>query len=203
MENIHILIAEDHKVFRQLLIPVLKEHVICTIGEAENGLELLALLETNIPDVILLDIEMPVMNGAEAFAQIRKLYPDVKVIFLSTHKEPVMVEYFYSKGAHAFLSKNSNLEFIIETIKLVHMCKYVPVFPIKNRPEEEFKFSAREAEIIPLIVEGRSNKEIADKLNIGNKAVEAHKKNLFKKTKTQSAVGFVSYILKKGFNYLK
>ncbi|MDP3556874.1 MAG: LuxR C-terminal-related transcriptional regulator, partial [Bacteroidota bacterium] len=64
-------------------------------------------------------------------------------------------------------------------------------------------FSKRESEIIPLICEGKSNKEIADKLNIGNKTVEAHKKSLFKKTKTQGAVGFVSYILKKGLNYLR
>ena|SRR6218665_1947274 len=204
---ISILFAEDHRLFRQLLIPVLQQHNIYTLGEAENGVQLLALLREKQPDLVLLDIEMPDMNGSETFEAIRKLYPVLKIIFLSTHNDEVLKDYFYSKGACAYLTKNTDTEILAETIRLVHENKYMPAYEKSSTRKKlnstGFGFSRRESEIIPLILEGKSNKEIADKLHIGNKAVEAHKKNLFKKTKTQSVVGFVSFIFKKGLNYLK
>ncbi|MEO6305934.1 MAG: response regulator transcription factor [Bacteroidia bacterium] len=206
MSQINILFAEDHQLFRQLLITTLKENNIVTIGEAEDGLQLLDLLKTKKPDLILLDIEMPNMDGSKTFTLIRELYPDLKIIFLTTHTEETLINCFYEKGAKAYLTKNTTTENLIETIRLVYENKFVPVYKTKKEKTlkgEKLKFSKRESEMIPLIVDGRSNKEIADKLSIGNKTVEAHKKNLFKKTKTQGAVGFVSYILKKGLNYLK
>ena len=206
MPHIQILFAEDHKLFRQVLIETLKENNIITIGEAANGFELLELLKTKKADLVLLDIEMPGMNGSETFTRIRELYPDLKIIFLTTHTEDILIDYFYKKGAKAYLTKNIDTETLIETIRLVHGNKYVRKYTTKNEYSEsdnKIKFSRRESEMISLIVEGKSNKEIADELSIGNKTVEAHKKNLFKKTNTQSAVGFVSYILKKGLNYLR
>lgn len=204
--QISILIAEDHKLFRQLLITSLKEYNINTIAEAEDGFQLLELLKTKKPDLILLDIEMPKMDGSETFSKIRDLYPELKIIFLTTHTENTLIDCFYEKGAKAYLTKNTNNETLVETIRLVYENKFVRTYKTEKQKiesEQKIKFSKRESEMIPLIVEGKSNKQIADKLSIGNKTVEAHKKNMFKKTKTQSAVGFVSYILKKGLNYLK
>ena len=199
---ITILFAEDHKVLRQLLVKELNEHQICTIGEAEDGMQLLELLKNKIPDIVLLDVEMPNINGVQAFEIIKNLYPKIKVIFLTTHNSDGLRDFFYSKGVNAFLTKNVDFEEIVSTIRLVHEGKFKIVnkeYTHKSKPQ----FSKREHEMIPLICDGKSNKEIADKLNIGNKTVEAHKKNLFKKTKTQSAVGFVGYIFKKGLNYLR
>ncbi len=203
MNPINVLIAEDHKLFRQLLIPALKEYGVYTIGEAEDGLQLLSLLEILKPDLILLDIAMPQMNGTAAFLKIKETYPHIKLIVISNHTETALTHFFYSKGVNAFLSKNTDLETIIKTIRSVHENKYVRVIVKETLQTETIRFSQREAELIPLILDGKSNKEIADVLHIGNKTVEAHKKNLFKKTKIQSAIGFVIFALKSGFNYLK
>jgi len=202
LKPITILFAEDHKLLRQLLISELRKHEIHTIGEAEDGIQLLELLKVKKPDIILLDIEMPNMNGSNTFDRIMKEDPKSKVIFLTTHNEFALRDYFYSKGAKAYLTKETDIEVIVETIRLVHRNEFIQVadnYANNSNP----RFSKRESELIPLICEGKSNKEIADKLNIGNKTVEAHKKSLFKKTKTQGVVSFVNYILKKGLNYLR
>jgi DNA-binding NarL/FixJ family response regulator len=200
-DSISILFAEDHKVLRQALIPLLEHYSIHTIGEAENGLELLSLLENTTPDIILLDLQMKAMNGSEAFEKIRKLYPKLKIIIFSHHNDTMLINYFHAKGACAYLSKNDAIEHIVETIRMVH--SGIVIFKDLSPGPDDLKFSPRETEVIPLIVEGRSNKEIAEELNIGCKTVEAHKKRLFKKTNTQSAVGFVGYLFKRGLDFLR
>lgn len=200
-DTISILFAEDHKVFRQALIPVLEHYSIRTIGEAENGMELLSFLETTKPDVVLLDLEMKGMNGSEAFEKIRKLYPKLKLIIFSHHNDPMLVDHFHTKGASAYLSKHDDVEHIVDTIRMVHAG--IVIFKDLRTVPNELTFSARETEVIPLIIDGKTNKEIAEVLNIGPKTVEAHKKRLFKKTKTQSSVGFVGYLFKRGLNFLR
>jgi DNA-binding NarL/FixJ family response regulator len=204
--QISILFAEDHKLFRELLISDLELSNIITIGEAEDGIQLLDLLKTKTPDLILLDIEMPNMDGSATFNIIRKLYPELKIIFLTTHKDAFLIDYFYAKGASAYLTKNTDTEIVKQTIRQVHENTYVPIYKERERKTEEgqkLKFSKRESEIIPLICEGKSNKEIADALHIGNKTVEAHKKNLFRKTKTISVVECVVFLIRKGLNNLR
>ncbi len=125
---------------------------------------------------------------------------------MTTHTENTLIDFFYEKGAKAYLTKTIDTETLIETIQLVHENKFVrnaKTGKQKIEADQKIKFSKRESEIIPLIIEGKSNKQIADKLSIGNKTVEAHKKNLFKKTKTDGVVGFAIFILKKGLNFLK
>lgn len=203
MQGLNVIIAEDHKLFRELLVSVFLENKIQTIGEARNGIQLLNLLKVNRPDLVLLDIEMPDMDGASALKRIMHLYPDQKVIILTQHENELLSNYFISIGAKAFMTKNSDTSFLIETMHKVHL-------GIVNQPSqvhltifsEKIKFSQRESEIIPLICEGKSNKEIADKLNVGNKTVEAHKKNLFIKTKTTNVVEFVVYLFRNGLNNL-
>lgn len=200
--RINIILAEDHKLFRQGLIKLLEEFDIFTIEEAENGLQLLDQLKRRNPDVILLDIEMPEMNGYRAFEKIKELYPNQKVIFLSTHYDKMLIEHLYANGADGYHSKKDEIENLVETIRLVHTNKFS--IPIKCDGEKtKSSFSKRESEIISLICAGKSNKEIASDLKITSKTVEAHKKNLFKKTNTQGVVKFVSYVLKNGLNFMK
>jgi DNA-binding NarL/FixJ family response regulator len=200
-DKISILFAEDHKVLRQALIPLLEHYGIYTAGEAENGQELLSLLESISPDVVLLDLQMKGMNGSEAFEKIRKFYPRLKVIIFSHHNDPMLVNYFHSKGASAYLSKNDAVEYIVETIHMVH--SGIVIFKDHIPAPDDMKFSARETQVIPLIVDGRSNKEIAEELKINHKTVEAHKKRLFEKTKTRSAVDFVGHLFKRGLHFLR
>jgi DNA-binding NarL/FixJ family response regulator len=205
MSEIKIVLAEDHKLFRQTLVSALKQLDIHTIGEACNGIDLLNLLKITKPDVVLMDIEMPEMDGCNALEKIKLFFPTQKVIILTQHSHDFLGNFLISKGADAFLTKNTEIEILVNTIKSVHENKYkaknVSIF--KSSEKEEIKFSKREAELIPQICEGKSNKEIADKLNIGNKTVEAHKKNLFRKTNTLGTVNFVAYLFKKGLNFLK
>lgn len=203
--RINIFIAEDHKLLRQLLSSTLETFQIITIGEAGDGLELLELLKIKMPDVIVLDIEMPNMTGSEVFYKIRELYPELKIIFLTTHNEVVLMEHFIAEGASAYLNKSVDIDVLAKVIRLVHENKYEYKYKAslsKFENGQTLKFSKRETEMIPLICEGRSNKEIADVLDIGNKAVEMHKKNLFKKTKTKSSTSFINYILRKGLIHL-
>ncbi len=201
--RINIVIAEDHKLFRQGLVKLLDEYNIYTLDEADNGLQLLNILQQKKPDIVLLDIEMPVMNGCDAFYQIKKIYPDQKIIFLSTHNEKHLIEHLYLKGADGFLAKNTDIEAVVETIRLVHADKTI-LNPTQHLEENKTTiFSKRESEVTSLICEGKSNKEIAGDLKITSKTVEAHKKNLFKKTQTRGVVSFVSHVLKNGLNYIK
>lgn len=204
--KINIAYAEDHKLVRQNLISTLEEYDIFTVIESENGLALMDKLKHITPDVLLLDVDMPEMDGCETLEKIKELYPKMKVIMLTMHGDTILKKHLYEMGASAFLTKNSDIELVVDTIRSVHKNKFVSndkSLLQKKENEASIKFSKRESEVSLLIIKGKSNKEIADKLNITNKTVEAHKKNLFNKTNTQSAVGYVSYVLQKGLNYLR
>lgn len=118
----NIIIAEDKKTFREIIVRELKKRNVNTLAEAENGLHLIQLLEEHLPDLVLLDIEMPVMNGKEALQMIRKQYPDLKIILLSFHTEQVLIDYFISLGANGFVSKTAvaaDLELLLHAIEIV------------------------------------------------------------------------------------
>lgn len=204
MLGLNIIIAEDHNLFRELLVSTLAENGITTIAEARNGIQLINALKIHNPDVVLLDVEMPDMDGAEALKQISVLYPKQKVMILTQHENVLLGNYFINLGARAFLTKNSETSYLIETLHSVAKGNVIATFDGKVfNSQSAVKFSQRESELIPLICNGKSNKEIADKLKIGNKTVEAHKKNLFLKTNTNSAVEFVVYMFRNGLHNLK
>lgn len=200
MNTLSILIAEEQKLYRQLLTSVLYSHDMQISGEAENGHQLLELLDTKEPDILLLDIALP-CNCGNAFLEVSKHYPDLKIIVISNYTKELLRNYFYLNGAKAFVTRGDGIDSIIQIIRGVYENTYAP--PKNALAKEYFYFSKREVDLIPLMIEGKSNKEIADCLNIGSKAVEAHKKNIFRKTCTQSSLAFVVFALKQGFNYLK
>ncbi len=203
LSPITIVFAEDHLSYRQLLIPCLQDYNIFTLGEASDGYQLLKLLKRRMPDVLLLDIEMPGMNGIEALQHIRVAWPKLRVVVLTTYDLDPLCNQMLERGAKGYLTKNTDLSVIAQTIREVHENSYRPPTKKPISGSTEPKFSKRETEMIPLIVNGDSNKQIADKMNIGNKAVEAHKRNMYRKTNTQSVAGFISYLFKKGLNLLK
>jgi DNA-binding NarL/FixJ family response regulator len=200
MNSLSILVAEEQKLSRQLLISVLNNYGMQITGEAENGSQLMELLGATNPDILLLDIALPYLQG-HVFRELSICYPCLKIIVMGHHPEELLSDYFYLNGAKAFITKDDSLDRTIHTICAVHENTYTP--EKTSFSKEYVRFSKREADLIPLMIEGKSNKEIADCLKIGNKAVEAHKKNIFKKTNTQSSLAFVIFALKQGFNYLK
>ncbi|HBF87503.1 MAG TPA: DNA-binding response regulator [Bacteroidales bacterium] len=209
MNTCNITIVDDHHLFRnglKLLLNGIENFKV--VNEAENGLELLKiLLKEGIPDVILLDIEMPIMNGIEAAEKVLSLYPDAKIIVLSMYSDE---EYYYKLiniGVKGFLLKNSNIN-DVETA-IVSICNGGNYFSaelllntIKNikkinkQPDIDSGLSEREIEILIDICKGFSNQEIANKLFISKRTVDKHRANIMEKTDSKNTANLIMYSIK-------
>jgi DNA-binding NarL/FixJ family response regulator len=204
---IHIGIADDHLVLRQGLISVLKEYEnLNVIISASNGKELMDALKTNKPNIILLDIEMPVMNGREALDKIQAKYPKIKVIIMSQYFEDNYIIDFIKNGACAFLPKNCDIDKIVDVINYVHEHGYyydnkvsaAMAAMLKRTPNENVIlvnniFTKQELRIIKLICSKKSNAEIANELFISVRTVESHRYKISKKTFTKNTIELIDY----------
>lgn len=203
MATINILLVDDHKLFRQVLVPALETYKIKTIAEAENGEVALELLKCIDPDVVVLDIEMPIMNGAVFLQKAKKIYPELKIIVLTGQAHETLNHCLKQNGASAILSKYADLNILTETIRSVHKNSYVHnSSTLKIHCTNKLKISRREAEIAPLICQGLSTKQIAQKLCITDKTVEAHKRNLFAKTNSVNVTQLTVFLIAEGLNFL-
>jgi DNA-binding NarL/FixJ family response regulator len=210
--NIKLIIAEDQELMRKSFIALLKEDQdFEIIAEASNGKELLEILKHTTPDVVLLDIEMPVMNGREALEIINKRFPDVKVIMLSMHAGPHFISELMARGARAFLPKNCDPDALFEAIHTVssegyYFDKSISEAMLRglqreksiNPLLEELSLSDRETEILKEICEGKTNRQIAEALNISIGTVDFHRGNIYKKTRSKNLVELLKYAIKNG-----
>jgi DNA-binding NarL/FixJ family response regulator len=207
MEKIRIALADDHQLFRnglKILLESFEEFTV--VAEASNGAELLNTLENSPADIILMDISMPEMDGAEATAKLTIQSPDVRVIALSMYGEE---EYYYKmvdSGAKGFILKDSDINEVRDAITTVYKggnyfsqeLLYHVIRRIKNR-EQEVKssgLSRREKEILLKICEGLSNHEIADALFISKRTVDKHRANLLSKTGSKNTASLILYAIK-------
>jgi DNA-binding NarL/FixJ family response regulator len=205
MEKINICIVDDHSLFRnglKLLLSAFPE--INVMYECSNGVEFLHAIEKIRPDVVLMDIEMPAMNGIEATRQATSKYPNLKIITLSMFGEE---EYYYKMidaGAKGFILKNSDIDEVIKAIKaIVHGSTYfsqellynvVRNFrEVRKTDQLQVQLSQRELEILELICKGLSNIEIADELNISKRTVDKHRSNILSKTDTKNTASLVMF----------
>jgi two-component system, NarL family, response regulator DegU len=200
MKKINLLIAEDHQLFRQTIVDVLEQTQRFIIREVTNGEELIRAIETEVPDVILLDLQMPVMNGNEAFTLIKHNYPKIKVIICSQYDTSILKKNFSDRGADGYISKfdYKDLQCIVDEVKRA-------IGKNKKQEAEEAvksKFTKREMEIIPLLCEGKTTNEISAILNISVKAVEKHRNNLHKKTGAKNFAHLIKYLAKEGLDFL-
>ena len=213
MESTHakikILVIDDHQVLRHGIINLLHcNDNFQVVQEAANGKEALELLEEYFVDVILLDVEMPVMNGTETLIQIKKRFPLVKVIMFTSHQELFLSNYYLNLGSDAFLVKNSSFEKICETIINVASGLYN-----KNTDEtaeikvsDEFlqlSLSEIEKKIVILLCESHNNRTISETLNISENTVKYHRKNIYSKTRTKSLSELIVYAIKQGIIIVK
>lgn len=204
---IRILIADDHQMFREGLMALLNsEDNINVIGEASNGKEALLLLETQVPDVLLLDLEMPEMDGFDVLKALKKLNLETKVLVLTMHKSPEFIKNIIKAGAHGFLQKDSGKEILIHAIQQVHSkgTYYTPEVAtiVLNSFKEDAlskSISAREKEVIQLIVDGNTTKEIADILFLSKNTIESHRQNILSKLQLKNSAELVRYAIKKGW----
>jgi DNA-binding NarL/FixJ family response regulator len=213
MEKIRLGIADDHKIFRNGLKATLEDNPdFDLIVEASNGKQLIAQLATNVPDVILMDIKMPEMDGIQTTAQVKQRYPGVKVLALSMFNEDKYIVDMMKAGASGYLLKNAEPEEIIEAISTVYHKDYyfnehLSVTLIKqlagnspagNAAMSLADFNEREIEVLRLVCQECSNQEIADKIFLSVRTVEGYRARLFEKTRSKNLVGLVIFAVKTG-----
>lgn len=217
---IQVAIAEDHTVFRELLSESLqkKKDIEVIIGAA-NGSDLIAQMKLRTPDVVLLDLHMPVMDGTAALEIIRSEFPHVKVVILSLQYSDVHVRKFMKLGARGYLCKDVEFEKVVQAIRDVSEMGYYfydKVSPdliaelvedktiapetLGSPPEE---LTAREVEIIQQLFEQFTNQEIAENLNISVRTVHNHRINITRKTGSKNVVGVMLYAIKHGLTRVK
>lgn len=209
-EKIKIIVTEDQELSRKSLISLINEdESLDVIAEAQNGKELIDHLQHLSPDIILLDIDMPVMGGAEALSIINKKYPDQKVIMLSMHAGVKFVSEFMSKGARAYLEKNCDAETFFEAIQTVHSEGYyfdraisvAMLHALKKEKSvnaylETKQLTEREIDILKEICDGKTNKDISKIFNITIHTVDFHRGNIYKKTGAKNLVELLKYSIK-------
>lgn len=209
---IKVAIADDHTLFRTGVKTSLSSRKdIQMVAEAENGMQLLNLLRHIKPDVVLLDIQMPIMDGLSTLPEIKKLYPDIKVIMLSMHNDHSMITRMMEIGANSYLTKESDSETIYQAIRTCYEDDYffndltnkalLTGLRTKKTPETtspDVQLTEKEITILRLMCEEKSTKEIADEVDLSPRTVEAIRDKLKTKTGAKSMAGLVMYAVKAG-----
>jgi DNA-binding NarL/FixJ family response regulator len=206
-----IILVDDHKIFRQgLKSLIVNEGMADVIGEANNGVECLELLKSMKPTLILMDIDMPIMNGIETTKAIVQQYPKISVIALSMHSDIDHYQQMIKCGAKGFIQKSSGIGELENALQTVNQGEaYFSNEVLRNiianfnstelKPEtslNNFDISKRELEVLFLIIEGYTNTEIADKLFISPTTVKGHRSNLLSKTGTKNTAGLIMFAIK-------
>ena len=216
--NIRIIMADDHAIVREGIRNIIdrKAKDIAIIGEASNGREVLTLAKNNPPDVYVLDIAMPILNGLETIDRLIKMNPNNKIVILSMHDERNLVEKAFRYGSKGYVLKESIAEELIDAIREVYMDRYylspkiskfiIQGFLGKRSDQVQDKsvrnLTRREREIIQLIAEGFTSKEIAKALNISLNTAHIHKNNIMQKLDIHKQADLIRYALKEGFSSL-
>ena len=203
--KITILIVDDHKLIRDTWSFILNSDPrFQVIAETDSGKSAIELAESNQPNIILMDINMSPMNGFEATKEIRKISPDSRIIGVSMHSQPAYAKKMLQVGAMGYITKNSSKEEMIAAITEVaqgnkYICHEVKAILSEQILEDNEKpdinmLSQREVEIIDLIKQGQSSKEIALQLSITLKTVEVHRHNILKKLNLKNTAALVNFI---------
>lgn len=204
------MVADDHPLFRKGLVDFLQAHYAgCSVHETGNGKELCEACKQNIYDIILVDVKMPEMNGPSAARVITHQNPGAKIIAISMYDDDTHIADMFENGARGYLAKTSGEKEITETIENVLQGHYhVAGKQINNlfssqiaewRRKAINTITEREKEILLLLCDGFSSKEIAGRLYLSIKTVENHRSHLLEKTNAHNTAGLVVYAMKKGW----
>ena len=214
--TIKIILADDHQIVRQGLRTLLAaEPDMKVVGEADNGRKTLGLAHELAPDVIIMDISMPDLNGIDATRQIMLKSPEVKIIALSMHSDSLFVMNMFKSGALGYLLKDCALEELVKAIRTVMRQKTyispglsdVLIKDLANHwggaPISAYAvLTAREREVLQLMAEGKTTLQIASSLRVSSKTVEAHRKQLMNKLGLHSVAELTKYAIRQGLTSL-
>ncbi|WP_165799029.1 response regulator transcription factor [Sphingobacterium corticibacter] len=206
MEKTRIIIADDHLLFADGLAQIvgaMPEFDI--IAQVPNGRVLLQLINTQLPDLILMDINMPIVDGLQAATSIRTYHPNIRVVFISMYKDMKLVEKAKEMGAHAYIMKDTTAPELREILLQIRDGKKVFSCPENDFETQQaneiidpflsqFKLTPREVEIIKLIKKGLATKQIAADLDLSTYTIETHRKNINRKLNVQSATELLAFI---------
>ena len=214
MKRITVLLAEDHEIVREGLRALLEhEDDIEVIGEAQTGRQAVKLTGKLRPDVVVMDIAMPLLNGLEATRQILQARPAIKVLILSAHSDDAYIEQIIGLGAAGYLIKQTSHDVLSRAIREVQKGKTFFSPSISKRlhhhhekssdrvgllKTKDDQLSSRETEVLQLVAEGNVNKETAAELGISIKTVEKHRQNLMKKLNIHDTAGLTRYAIATG-----
>jgi len=214
MKKIAVLLVDDHAVVRQGLRALLEaEGDIAVAGEAENGREAVVLAKKILPDVVLMDLAMPGLNGLEATRQIVRNVPSVKVLVLSSYGEDHQVAQLMEAGAVGYLVKQTAAADLLKAIREVRggHAFFSPIIARRLRQQDHAAFNggepcarsakltSREAEVLQLVAEGLANKQIAAELSISIKTVEKHRQQAMNKLNIHDIAGLTRYAMSRGW----
>jgi DNA-binding NarL/FixJ family response regulator len=214
MKRITVLLAEDHIIVREGFRKMLElEDDFEIVGEAQDGRAAVALVKKFHPEVVLMDIAMPLLNGLEATRQVLKAVPTTKVIMLSAHSDDAYVKNATDSGALGFLLKQTSAHDVCRAIREVYSGKTFFSPAISRRHDrlhpqsldragalkkKAAVLTSREMEVLQLIAEGKANKETASELGIGIKTVEKHREHLMEKLDIHDTAGLTRYAISAG-----
>jgi DNA-binding NarL/FixJ family response regulator len=205
-----IIIADDHNMFLEGLISLLRNVPdIVVVAKASNGKELIELLDENPADIVVLDISMPEMDGVEVTKIIRKKYPHLKILILSTHSNSQIIAKLIRLGANGYLLKNAEKDELLYAIKKINSDEnyfsqeVTAIYKefesnLKNNLSSTTELSNREKEILILIAKQLTAAEIAEKTFISLNTVNTHKRNLLSKLNVKNTAGLVKYAIELG-----
>ncbi len=209
MDKTTVFLVDDHQLFREGLKLLLSNiSFIGDVFEASNGQEFLDALETVMPDIIFMDIEMPVLNGIETTKTAIEEYPDIRIIALSMYGDEQYFTKMINAGVKGFILKNSGIQEVENAIMYVLSDKtyfsqeivtaLVQSHSRKKKLSKSGELSKREVEVLFNICKGYSNQEIADMLFISKRTVDKHRENLLFKTRSKNTAGLVMYAIQSG-----
>ena len=215
-DKINIVVTDDHKLFRKGICALLSDFdFINDIDEAGNGAELIDLIKqkTEIPDAVLLDINMPVLDGLEATRHLKARYADLRIIIISMEEDVQLVSHLVDEGVDGYLLKNADPEELELALRMIMRNEFyfssslTRAFLRSTTSRDESKksplvvdqFSERELQVLELICKEHTAAEIADKLSLSPRTVEGYKRSLLAKSQTRNVAGLVIFAIK---NYL-
>ncbi len=213
MSKIKIAIADDYKIFRDgLKVGLSADENLDVMMEADNGEDLLKALETTIPDVILMDLKMPIMDGMEATKAVRKKYPSIKVLVVTMYEDDKFIIHMMENGANGYLLKNAESEEIRKSIYAVHENGYyfndvvnkalLKKLVLKNNLKPSFNqnidLTEREQQVLKLICEEKTAAEIGKEIFLSPRSVEGIRQRLIEKIGVRNTAGIVMFAVKNG-----
>ncbi|MGQ0827626.1 MAG: response regulator transcription factor [Bacteroidota bacterium] len=210
MKIVKLAIVDSHQMFREGMIVLIGK---CTklkvVISASNGKELIEKIAEERPDVVLMDLDMPVMDGFETTDYLKKNYPDIKILILTTHNDEEAIHYLIRAGIHGYILKNNNFQVITDAIYQVvkngyyfnnKISKYlVQELTAAKKIIRSFKknyLTPREIEVIRMICRGYTNKEIAVSLNVSFRTIDGHREKILSKTKAKNTANIVMFAIK-------